>query len=202
MCSSGEPINACKNKSWEMGFEGHLIFYCVCVCVCDWKYVWVWGRHYFSPIVWHQRSKCVNMAGVCSQIFVSKTGIGKDATYHPNFCLLVLGECIKSCCVKLKATPVTRYGSGGRKLAAVAGDVERKSDRKREKWLDMWLSDIKHPATVSYDTDTVGVGLAPVTRTTIHCLINTSHTSSLSPRYPVRLTLTPLPWGPLRSFSI
>lgn len=34
MCSSGEPTNACKNKSWEMGFEGHLIFNCVYVCVC------------------------------------------------------------------------------------------------------------------------------------------------------------------------
>lgn len=33
MCSSGEPTNACKNKSWEMVFEGHLIFNCVCACV-------------------------------------------------------------------------------------------------------------------------------------------------------------------------
>lgn len=66
----------------------------------------------------------------------------------------------------------------------------------------MCLSDIKHPATVSYDTDAVGVGLAAVTRTTTHYLINTSHTSSRSPRYPVRLTLTPLPRGLLRSLSI
>lgn len=75
----------------------------------------------------------MNMAEVCSQIFKRKSGIGRDATYDPNFCLLVLGECIKSCCEKFRATPVTRHGSGGTKLAAVAGDVEGKSDRKRER---------------------------------------------------------------------
>lgn len=75
----------------------------------------------------------MNMAGVCSHIFESKSGIGRDATYDPNFCLLVLGECIKSCCEKLRATLVARHGSGGMKLAAVTGDVERKSDRKRER---------------------------------------------------------------------
>lgn len=75
----------------------------------------------------------MNMAEVCSQIFKRKSGIGRDATYDPNFCLLVLGECIKSCCEKFRATPVARHGSGGMKLAAVAGDVEGKSDRKRER---------------------------------------------------------------------
>lgn len=75
----------------------------------------------------------MNMDEVCSQIFKRKSGIGRDATYDPNFCLLVLGECIKLCCEKLRATPVARHGSGGTKLAAVAGDVEGKSDRKRER---------------------------------------------------------------------
>lgn len=91
-------------------------------------------RYYISPIVWHQISICVNMAEVCSQIFKRKSGIGRYSTYDPNFCLLVLGECIKSCCCdKLRASPVARHGSGGTKLAAVAGYVEGKSDRKRER---------------------------------------------------------------------
>lgn len=108
MCSSGKPTNACKNKSWEMVFEGHLIFNCECVYVLENVCGCEEGIRFlplFCPADVYVRT--------CFTHFWEEAWEkvqGRYATYNPNFCLLVLRECIKSCCEKPR--PLQSPGKG------------------------------------------------------------------------------------------